>query len=88
VVDENPRFLSEPAEGTSFLCRTQSQGIFEHIFARVERQIRFVILFGGFNCVATRSHIFLTGAEETAYAHHWRWCAPRLTGQVAGCAKH
>jgi hypothetical protein len=26
--------------------------------------------------------------QSEMYVHAYDWCAPRLTGQVAGCAKH
>jgi hypothetical protein len=54
-------------------------GILERIFGGVKRQIRFVILFGGFNCAEAHSHIFLAGTEKTAYAHH---CRVNLTALV------
>jgi ABC-type uncharacterized transport system substrate-binding protein len=55
--------------------------VFERIFGGVKRQIRFVILFGGFNGVEAHSHIFLTGTEETAYAHHCRFNLTALVDQ-------
>src|ERR1700756_875121 len=59
----------------------KARGVFERIFGGVERQVSFVILLGGFNCVEAHSHIFLASTEETAHAHHCRFNLTALVDQ-------
>jgi hypothetical protein len=55
--------------------------VLEYVFRGVERQVSFVILFGGLDCAKAHCHIFLTGTEETPDPYHCRLNLAALVDQ-------